>query len=161
MFLGLLVFIVGFFFWANASTTGAVVGLSTTEESFVTFLFFLAALILTLLASGLEKKITSAINKSNTLMTLAKDATRNERVQKEIDHLINELGKGNLEAGLGNPGHLDGTDIYYLRGRNGGRLYYHKIDNQEGDHAYEIVAKSAKGQNQDNVIAKLRQLYGH
>jgi len=36
-------------------------------------------------------------------------------------------------------------------------LYYHKI----GENNYEIVAKSAKGRNQDQVIDKIEETYGN
>ena len=89
------------------------------------------------------------------MLRLTQEATRNQDVQRELDHLEREMQKGNFEAGLGHPGHIEGTDIYYLRGRNGGRLYYHKV----GKFYYEIVGKSGKGINQQQVIDKLHDIY--
>lgn len=111
--------------------------------------------------SGLEKeiKLRSAINKNKGLLRLAKVATSNESVQEEIDHLIYELNKGNLEAGIGKPGHINGTDIFYLRGDAGARLYYHKVGESKEYMLFEIVGKSKKGRNQDQVIRKLKEYY--
>lgn len=97
--------------------------------------------------------LTSAIKKTG-FRNLAEQATKDQSIKRELDHLTLQLSRGNLQAGLGTPGHIDGTDIFYLRGRNGGRLYYHK----QGS-GYQILAKSGKGDNQDQVINKLRTLY--
>ncbi len=105
------------------------------------------------LVVGLEKKLTSAVRKEDSIRCLAEETARDDIVKRELDHLVYELGKGNLHAGLGRPGHIKGTDIFYLRGRNGGRLYYHQITD-----GYEILAKSGK-KNQEKVIRKLLEIY--
>lgn len=158
-----ILFIFGIFLInSQANITGAFMGVSTSVNSifslFLGVLFIVLSIILFATThSKLEKIIlSSAIKKSPALLRLTQDAVRNQTVQRELDHLVKELSKGNFEAGLGYPGHITGTDIYYLRGRNGARLYYHKIN----EHSYEIVAKSAKGRNQDQVIEKIREIYG-
>lgn len=94
------------------------------------------------------------IKKNQSILRLTEDAIQNQAVERELNHLIKELSKGNFEAGLGYPGHVEGTDVYYLRGDHGARLYYHKI----GESSYEIVAKSTKGRNQNQVINKLKDI---
>ena len=101
--------------------------------------------------------LTSAIKKQPSLLRLTRNAVQDQNVEREINHLIKEFVKGNFEAGLGRPGPIQGTDISYLRGRKGGRLYYHKVD----ENRYEIVCKSAKGRNEDQVINALREIYRH
>jgi len=99
--------------------------------------------------------ISSSIKQNSSLLRLTEDAVRDEAVEREMNHLIKELSKGNFEAGLGHPGHIEGTKINYLRGRNGARLYYQR----KGENSYNIVAKSAKGRNQEQVIDKLKEIY--
>lgn len=141
---------------------GAVIGISILNSSGVYFLgifFILISYILFLAAqSELEKKLklTSSIKEDNIMKRLAEETAENQQVKREIDHLVYELSKGNLEAGLGHPRHIKGTNIFYLRGRNGGRLYYRKT--QEG---YETVGKSGKGRIQDRVIERLKELYSN
>lgn len=93
------------------------------------------------------------IDKDGALKKLAKESIRNEDVQREIDALIKQLHAGNLSAGLGTKS-LSGTDIFYLRGRNGSRLFVRK----END-LFVIVGKSSK-ENEQKVMNKLRTLYG-
>jgi len=105
--------------------------------------------------SKLEKKlISSEIKKHPAIQRLAVKATQNRDVQRDIDHLVYELSKGNLEAGLGKPGHIQGTSIFYMRGRKGGRLYFRK-----SPHGFDIVGKSAKGSNQQKVMEALKKTY--
>ena len=85
---------------------------------------------------------------------LAEEATNDQKIQRGIDHLAYELAKGNLEVGLGKPGHIEDTNIFYLRARNGARLYYR----QTAD-GYEIVGKSKKGKNQEKTITALKEYY--
>lgn len=158
----MLVFISIFFFigvflfmGSNLKVTGAFLGAGNGTTVSLTVLS--VAGILIVLLSSLEQKIhlTSAIKKDSGLIRLAQEAAGNEKVKRELDHLLYELSKGNMEAGLGRLGHLEGTDIYYMRGRNGARLYFHQVKD-----GYEILGKSAKGNNQDRVIRKLCDLYG-
>lgn len=160
LFLSLCSFVLGVLFLINSeiNIVGAFIGVSKENYgSIIGFFFIILSAVLFFIGSSLlEKKIalTSAINKYPGLVDLAERAGKDQRIQKEINHLSSELKKGNFEAGLGHPGHISGTNIFYLRGRNGGRLYYHIKDKR-----YEIVGKSSKGRNQDQVIKKLKEFY--
>lgn len=157
-FILILGFILGFLllFDSSANITGAVVGFSNfASVSLGLILVFVSVILLT---SGLEKiTLTSAVKKQPSILRLTKEAVQDQYVENDINHLIKELVKGNSRPGIGRPGHIDGTDVFYLRGRNGGRLYYHRV----GQNSYEIVGKSAKGRNEDQVINKLREIYEH
>lgn len=160
--LGVILFLFGIFLLVNSelNITGAIVGVSELmlfANSVFGIIFIIFGIILLVTTQlDLEKiALSSSIKKHQSILRLAKDAVENQTVERELNHLIKELNNGNFEAGLGRPGHIDGTDIFYLRGRNGGRLYYHKI----GENSYEIVAKSAKGRNQDRVISNLKKIY--
>ena len=144
-------------FCLGAIVLGFSLSTKFIDFSFIPLLLFSGLLAAIFIILSLEKKIsfTSKIKKNSSLKNLAEDASKNESVQRELDYLVLELSKGNLHAGLGRPGHLEGTDVYYLRGRNGGRLYYHKTKD-----GYEILAKSGKGSNQEKVINKLLEAYG-
>ena len=48
-----------------------------------------------------------------------KEMGKNERIQQEANHLIDELSKGNENPGLGTKNLF--KDVSYLRGRNGGQ----------------------------------------
>ncbi len=71
--------------------------------------------------------LTSSIDRDRGLVRLTEDAASDQTIQRDLNKLANELMKGNFEAGLGAPGHVTGTDIFYLRSRNGARLYYRQI----------------------------------
>lgn len=158
-------FVMGIFLLINSQSniTGAFIGASASTNSVLSsllgFLFVISSVVLLATAHSELEKITlsSAIKKSPPLLRLTQDAVRNQTVERELNHLVKELSKGNFEAGLGYPGRISGTDVFYLRGRNGARLYYHKI----GEESYEIVAKSTKGRNQDQVIDKIEEIYGN
>ncbi len=163
---GFFTFAMGIIFLLNSQLdiTGAVIGLNKTFSliSFFVGMVLIIASIL-ILSSGLALedraiKLSSSIKKNPTLLKLAKDAVENQVIEREMNHLIHEMQKGNFEAGLGHPSHIEGTRVYYSRGRNVARLYYIKI----GENNYEIVAKSAKHRhrNQDLVMNELRRIYG-
>lgn len=160
-----ITFIISIFILTNSqlNITGAVIGISASANSILNsllgVLFIVSSIILFATAYSELESITlsSAIKKSSSILRLTQDAVRNKTIERELNHLVKELSKGNFEAGLGYPGHVGGTDVFYMRGRNGARVYYHKI----GDNNYEIVAKSAKGRNQDQVMDNLRDMYGN
>ena len=167
-FLGVLVFLIGiiFSFGSGLSFTGAFINYSPLIHSFGFFLgiaFLILGVVIFSTATlyhpspTLEQRviISSSIKQNPSLLRLTEDAVKDEAVQREMNHLIQELSKGNFEAGLGHPGHIEGTKVHYLRGRNGARLYYQK----RAEKSYQIVAKSAKGRNQEQVINKLKEIY--
>jgi len=155
-------FIVGTILLINAelNITGAFLGFKnvTTLLSFFVgiMLLFLAIVVFSTASLSLESRtISSSIKQCPSILRLTQEAVKDQFVEREMNHLIEELYKGNFEAGLGHPGHIEGTKIHYLRGRNGARLYYKR----KGENDYEVVGKSAKGRNQEQVIDKLKQIY--
>jgi hypothetical protein len=161
--LGLGYFILGIFLLLNAKIgiTGAVIGTSTISSAISLILGLVFMIVgMVVLAGGKESEIerivlTSSVKENKPLLRITKDAVNNMDVQRELDHLIEELGKGNFEAGLGEIGHVRDTDVFYLRGDNGARLYYRKI----GKNNYDIVCKSCKGYNQDRALNALGKIY--
>src|SRR3989344_462001 len=151
-FLSALFFIIGiiFIFWPDPNTKGSIF----IPRSFQHFILgglcvIISGLLLLNTQATLDTIVlSSSLKRNRALLRLAKEAVRSETIERELNHLISELNKGNFEAGLGHPGHIAGTNVFYLRGRNGGRLYYHHV----GENHYEIVAKSSKGTNQNQVI---------
>jgi hypothetical protein len=170
---GLFVFLIGVIFSLNStlSFTGAFIGSAPITHSLSFFLgiaFLILGIIIFSTASAyhttpsLEQRIisnqiavSSSIKQHPSLLRLTENAIKDEAVEREMNHLIKELSKGNFEAGLGHPGHVEGTKIHYLRGRNGARLYFQ----EKGKNNYQIVAKSAKGRNQEQVINKIKEIY--
>ncbi|MFI9452701.1 polymorphic toxin-type HINT domain-containing protein [Amycolatopsis sp. NPDC052450] len=97
--------------------------------------------------------VTSMIDQDPLLVKAAESAGKNQRIQKEMDDLVQQFREGNTNPGLGNKA-LEGTDIQYLRGRNGGRVFFRNTD--EG---MQIVGKADKA-NESRVIKRLKELYG-
>ena len=98
-----------------------------------------------------KTELTSSIDKDPRLVKAAEEMGKNERVQQEADHLIDELLKGNENPGLGSKNLF--KDVSYLRGRNGARVFYRKTAN-----GYEILGKADKA-NEQTVINILKKLY--
>jgi len=160
--LSLIMFIAGAIFLINAelNITSAFLGFKnmTVLLSFLIgiMFLFLSIVIFSTASLALEGKVISSSIKSHpSILRLTQEAVKSPIIEREMNHLIEEMYKGNFEAGLGHPGHIEGTKIHYLRGRNGARLYYRK----RGEEDYEIVAKSAKGRNQEQVLDKLKEIY--
>jgi cbb3-type cytochrome oxidase subunit 3 len=157
-------FLAGIFFLYNSqlNITGAVLGASLEQGENILIgmsLIFISATTYILEPTRKKIHITSAIKRYHDLVKLARQATKDSVLQREINHLEEELYKGNMEAGLGAPGHIRDTEIEYFRGRHGARLYYRllKVTNNTAD--IEIVGKSGKGGNQERVIKKLKEHY--
>jgi len=99
-------------------------------------------------------KIVSKIKEDAGLARAAKEACKNTDVQKDINHLEEELAKGNDNPGIGRK--PIGNGIVEHRGKNGGRLYVRELDS-----VIEILAKSGKKKNnQQFVINRLKEIYG-
>jgi uncharacterized membrane protein len=164
--LSLILFLAGILFLVNSQSniTGAVVGVSVLSpliNSIIGFILIISSGFLFMANSGgkrdLEFIITTNIT-DKALQRYAKKALKNQQVKREMEHLEEELKKGNLEAGLGRPGHVNGTDINYMRGENGARLFYRRI----GENTYQIVGKASgvqKKGNETQVYNKLIELY--
>jgi hypothetical protein len=74
------------------------------------------------------------------------------RIQEEVNSLIKSFLSGNTNPGLGTK-HLI-NDIYYLRGRNGARVFFRMVDN-----TMEILGKAYKG-NEQKVIDLVKKVFG-
>lgn len=162
--LSLIMFIAGTIFLINAelNITSAFLGfknMTVLLSFFIGIMFlFLSIVIFSTASLSLENrvmKLSSSIKSHPSILRLTQEAVKSPIIERELNHLIEQMYKGNFEAGLGAPGHIEGTKIHYLRGRNGARLYYKR----SGENDYEIVAKSAKGRNQEQVIDKLKEIY--
>ncbi|HLD15434.1 MAG TPA: hypothetical protein VJB94_02545 [Candidatus Nanoarchaeia archaeon] len=158
----LIVFGLILIFYNGINSTGAFAGFSNLLNSTRFFLGLLSSTLGLLIVSegGLEKRInlTSKLGKKTKLARLAEKATENERVQDEMNHLLVELAKGHIRAGSGTR-HIKGTDVWYMRGSEGARLFYRETKN-----GYEIVGKAFGGGKKVNefaVIKKLKELYSH
>ena len=100
------------------------------------------------------KNISSKIDADTGLVRAAKEACKNTDVQKDINHLEEQLAKGNDNPGSGRKPICKG--VIEHRGKNGGRLYV-----RESDGVIEILAKSGKKKsNQKFVINRLQEIYG-
>jgi len=71
--------------------------------------------------------------------------------QKLMQCCISELLKGNENPGLGSKNLF--KEVYYLRGRNGARIFYRKTAI-----GFEILGKADKA-NEQTVINILKKLY--
>ncbi|MFF3918956.1 polymorphic toxin-type HINT domain-containing protein [Streptomyces sp. NPDC001852] len=98
--------------------------------------------------------VTSAIHDDPYLVKAAEAAGKNQRIQKEMDDLVMQFRGGNTNPGLGNKS-LAGTDVSYLRGRNGGRVFFRNTDD-----GMQIVGKADKS-NESKVISRLTEMYGN
>ena len=99
------------------------------------------------------KEIVYRINEDAGLVRAAQDACKNADVQKDVNHLEEQLAKGNENPGIGRKSICKG--VIEHRGKNGGRLYV-----RESDNGIEILAKSGKNKsNQQFVINRLKEIY--
>ncbi len=97
------------------------------------------------------KGVNSLIKESNTLVKVAEKAGSSEAVQREINSLVKQFISGNANPGIGSK-HLI-NDIYYLRGREGSRVFYRVKDG-----VFEILGKASK-ENEQQVIDTVKKLY--
>lgn len=99
------------------------------------------------------KKVVSRINEDDGLVRAAEKACKNSNVQKDVNHLQDELAKGNMNPGINSKQLF--KNVFEHRARNGGRLYVRELED-----VVEILAKSGKSKsNQDFVINRLKELY--
>ncbi len=106
-------------------------------------------------ATEQKKEIRSRIKEDPGLVRAAEEACKNMDVQKDINHLEEELAKGNENPGIGRKPICKG--VIEHRGKNRGRLYVRESDDNE----IEILAKSGKKKsNQQFVINRLKEIYG-
>jgi putative component of toxin-antitoxin plasmid stabilization module len=99
------------------------------------------------------KGIVYRIKEDAGLVRAAQEACKNADVQKDVNHLEEQLAKGNENPGIGRKPICKG--VIEHRGKNGGRLYV-----RESDDVIEILAKSGKKKsNQQFVINRLKEIY--
>ena len=98
-------------------------------------------------------EIVSRIKEDTRLIKLAERAGKNQAIQNEINDMIEKLRLGNEQCGLGRKTLF--RDVKELRGIEGGRVYYRRVDGK-----IEILAKSNKvRREQRKVINILEELY--
>ncbi len=141
----------------KAATTAAVIGTRATplfsDWIGLLIIFISCSIYLTGVAAVHAASVTNDIPNHPNLARYAKKAVHNQQVARELEHLTNELEKGHIHGGINHIGHLHATNIHYLRGKRGGRLFFH----QKGE-GYEIVGKSGKN-NEDAVINAIKKIY--
>lgn len=164
--LSCILFILGLIFLEpnQQYITGAFLGVSPFLSSLTGIVLWMIASILFMVEEGeLEKKIklNNKIDRDAGLTRYAEHAIRDQNIEREIKSLERELIKGHLEAGLGIK-HVPNTNIWYMRGRRGARLFYQQTTDNEGNIVYEIVGKAAgtgKKVNENAVIKRLQEIY--
>ncbi|MCG8347875.1 MAG: hypothetical protein MI924_08865 [Chloroflexales bacterium] len=103
-------------------------------------------------ADGVLRKIRSTVKEGPpSLLRNARSLTKNQR--ETANDLVERFLNGNANPGIGTQT-LTGTDVFYLRARDGTRVFMRKV----GDDAYEIVGYANK-HNEADVIKTLLRLY--
>ncbi|MBW4085834.1 hypothetical protein HYD27_31505 [Paenibacillus sp. S150] len=101
---------------------------------------------------GGTTKVTSLIKTEAGLVKAAQQMGKNPAIQKEADDLIAKFLKGNVNPGIGSKSLT--SEINYLRGKEGARVFY-RMSNGE----MQILAKANKA-NEQTVINILYKVYG-
>ncbi|MNC06805.1 hypothetical protein D3C75_543280 [compost metagenome] len=101
---------------------------------------------------GKAGKAASLIKAEESLVKAAQQMGKNPVVQKEADDLIFRFLNGNTNPGIGSKYLV--KDIYYLRGKEGARVFYRMKDGE-----MQILAKANKA-NEQTVINILYKVYG-
>jgi hypothetical protein len=97
---------------------------------------------------GQIRYIKSSVKQNSGLLRESRKLNTTE--SETANDLVNQFLNGNANPGLGNK-YLPNTDIFYLRARNGTRVFMRKI----GENSYEILAYA----NKDNETRVIRMLY--
>lgn len=98
-------------------------------------------------------KLASIVKRDKTLLKLAKETFEgNNPLRTEANALIEQLGKGNMNPGIGSKKVFG--NVFEARGRNGARVYF-----QNSGNSITIVGYSNKA-NQQTVINRLQELHG-
>jgi hypothetical protein len=95
--------------------------------------------------------VNSVVGKDKYLKKAAQEAGSDEKVQRDLNHLRDELMKGNVDAGIG--AEKLNSKISYMRTRAGARLFFRVTKD-----GYEIVGKASK-KNEPAVIKYLLKMY--
>jgi len=160
----ILLLLVGLVLIANfslVSITGNVInGNIQVGGSILGFIFVIGGIALFL--KGEESKLVSLVKEDPILLKIAKSIEGKQDIQKDINHLLRELGKGNEDPGVGTK-KLFG-DIKYLRGFQGARVFYRP----SGEDKYEVlgyaVGQGVEGgkkpySSEARAVSRLKKLY--
>jgi len=105
-------------------------------------------------ADGITRSIRSIIKTEGPSAILAESRKLGQAQSQEINQLLKQFLDGNPNPGIGTR-RLPGTNIFYLRGKDGGRVFLRQVDINK----YEILAYSDK-KNEQRVINLLLEYYG-
>ena len=98
-------------------------------------------------------EIESKIKEDSGLVKFAEDAGKDQRIQRDLNGLIEQLRLGNESPGIGTKTLF--KDVKEARARSGARVYFRKRNGK-----IEILAKSNKNpKDQKTVIKILRKKY--
>lgn len=150
--------------FSNVSITGAVVGSGLSNlMGFLALVFFVVGVFLMVLrpsrairTSGIENRVVGSRVKKDPLLLRAAQSLGN-KASRDVNHLIEELNRGHVNAGAGTKTILPGVYEMRMVGPLAGRLYFRNIGSFT-DPKYEILGYSDKD-SQKSVIARLRKLY--
>ncbi len=100
-------------------------------------------------------KVSSWIGRDKKLVKLAEEATKDDRIQDEINQLVIRFADGNEQASYGTT--PLGHGYWELRGSYGGRVILKKINSN----TVAIVGKSSKKgrNNEPDMFNRLRLIY--
>jgi RHS repeat-associated protein len=97
--------------------------------------------------------VTSLVKKDDRLLKLARETFEgNDLLRKEANNLIEQLGKGNVNPGIGTKN--IGGNIFEARSRGGARVYFRNSANG----GVELLGYSNKT-NQQQVIDRILKIY--
>lgn len=96
----------------------------------------------------------SRITEDKALVKFAKKAGNDKQIQRDINHIIQQLKMGNENSNIGTESLF--KDVKEAHGKSGARVYFRKRNG-----TIEILAKSNKSKRQQQaVIDILREKYG-
>lgn len=99
------------------------------------------------------KEVESKFEEDSSLVKYSEKAKKNQKIEKEIDNLIEKLRLGNMNPGKGSKTLF--TNIKYARGAKGARVYFREVNGK-----IEILGISNKVKKQQQaVIEILKQKY--
>lgn len=104
---------------------------------------------------GKPIRMVYRIKEHPALKREAEKMGKDQKAQREVNRMLDQLGLGNENPGIGSD--RIGGGISELRGRNEGRVYYRKLRKQT-ETLYEVLGKSNKD-NQQKVIALVKEYF--
>jgi len=91
-----------------------------------------------------KNRVVSKIHDDSGLVRATEEIGYNQRIQDESNNLIKRLSKGNYQPGMKSK--LTFRDVFYLRGRNGAKVFY-----RYSGETIEILGKASK-KNESKVF---------